>query len=55
MITPIVALPLGVVEGQPPILEARQTFQRAFSLSPFTVEATALLLVNGLDVVVRQI
>ena len=52
-ITPVVALPLGAVDVAPPILEARRTLQRAFSLTPFTIAATAVLLIGALGTVIR--
>jgi uncharacterized membrane protein YgcG len=52
-ITPVVALPSGSVAVPPPILEARWSFQRAFSLTPFTIGTFAVLLVGGIGTVVR--
>lgn len=55
VMTPVVSLPTGVVEVPEPILEARWTIQRAFSLTPFTIGAGALLLVAGVGTVTRLI
>jgi len=55
VMTPVVALPTGVVEVPEPILEARWTIQRAFSLTPFTIGAAMLLLVAGVGTVTRLI
>ena len=52
-ITPVVALPSGSVAVPPPILEARWSFQRAFSLTPWTVGTFAVLLVGAIGAVVR--
>ena len=53
VITPIVSLPLGAVDVQPPILEAQWTLQRAFSLTPFTIAAMTVLLIGALGTVIR--
>ena len=55
VITPVVALPLGVIDVQPPILEARWSLQRAFSLTPFTIGLTAVLFVAAIGTVIRLI
>jgi uncharacterized membrane protein YgcG len=52
-ITPVVALPSGSVAVPPPILEARWSFQRAFSLTPWTVGGALALLVAGIATVGR--
>ncbi len=53
VMTPVVSLPLGVVDVQPPILEARWSLQRAFSLNPWTVGIAALLLAGAVGTVLR--
>lgn len=54
-VTPILALPKGAVTVRDPILEARWTIQRAFSLTPFTLGAFGLLLIGGIGTVARLI
>lgn len=53
VITPVLALPLDAVEVGPPILEERWSLQRAFSLTPWTIGAAALLLLAALGAVLR--
>ncbi|MDA0351353.1 MAG: DUF2207 domain-containing protein [Chloroflexi bacterium] len=54
-ITPVVSLPLDAVAVRPPILEARRTFQRAFSITPFTIGAMALVFLGAIGTVIRLI
>jgi uncharacterized membrane protein YgcG len=55
VVTPVLALPPGSVAVPPPILEARWSFKRAFSLTPFTIAAFAALLVAAIGTVARLI
>ncbi len=55
VLTPVLALPLGVVDVQPPLLEERWSLLRAFSLTPFTIGAAAVLLIGGIGTVSRLI
>ncbi|MEX2446310.1 MAG: DUF2207 domain-containing protein [Dehalococcoidia bacterium] len=51
----VVALPEGAVEVGPPVLEERWSLGRAFSVTPFTVGASALLFVGAGIVLVRLV
>ena len=55
VITPIVSLPAGAVDVGEPILEARWSLQRAFSINPFTLGASAVLLIGAIGTVIRLI
>ncbi len=54
-LTVVIGLPPDSVEVAPPILEARWSLQRAFSLNALTIGAAGILLVGAVGTVIRLI